>query len=145
MEISQTENTQNSPVSGEAIEFGFIVSKLISDMKFVAWYCIIFGAIYCITILGAIMGVPLIIMGLRLKESAEELAIYKNSNDFTYLKRALDKQQRFFFIQKILMIISLVLMVLYIIFIAFFFTAFMSKMGNPYNYEAYSSILRSIF
>ncbi len=145
MEENYTGSQQNSSQSGEAIEFGFIINKLISDMKFVAWFYIIFGAIYCLTIFGAIMGVPMIIMGLRLKESGEEFAVYKNSNDFTYLKRALDKQQRYFFIQKVFIIISLVLIVLYLVFIAFFFTAFMNKMANPYDYDAYSSILRSLF
>lgn len=145
MELGQTENTQSINPTGEAIEFGFIVTKLISDMKFVAWITIIEGAITCISIIGAIIGIPVLISGLRLKEAAEELAIYKNSNDFTYLKRALDKQQRFFFIQKILMIVGIVFGILSIIILIAAFAAGFNALKNQSDFEAYSSILRAIF
>lgn len=145
MEINQTENAQSSYPSGEAIEFGFIVGKLISDMKFVAWFTIIQGAISCLSIIGALFGVPTIISGLRLKESAEELSIYKNSNDFAYLKRALDKQQRYFFIQKILMIVGLVMVVLSIVLVIAVISAGLYGLKNQNDFEAYSSILRAIF
>jgi len=91
------------------------ITKLNSDMRFVGMFYIIIGALYSITIIGAIMGIPLIISGLRLRESSDSFSSYLLSADNNMLERALERQERFFFIQKIFIIISLVVMVLYVI------------------------------
>lgn len=91
------------------------ITKLNSDMRFVGMFYIIIGALYSITIIGAIMGIPLIISGLRLRESADSFSSYLLSADNNMLERALERQERFFFIQKIFIIITLVVMVLYVI------------------------------
>ncbi|MCX8010604.1 MAG: DUF5362 domain-containing protein [Ignavibacteria bacterium] len=104
-------------ITGKSPFFNSTVMKLTDDMRFVGMFYIIFGALYCITIIGAIIGIPLIISGLRLRESAESFQLYLNSNETNFLESALERQGRFFFIQKVLMIIALVLLVLYIIFI----------------------------
>lgn len=91
------------------------INKLNSDMRFVGMFYIIIGAMYSITIIGAIMGIPLIISGLRLRESSDSFSSYLLSADNNMLERALERQERFFFIQKIFIIITLVVMVLYII------------------------------
>lgn len=91
------------------------ISKLTSDMRFVGIFFIIAGALYSITIIGAILGIPLIISGLRLRESSDSFSSYMLSGDNNMLERALEKQSRFFFIQKIFIIITLVVMVIYII------------------------------
>lgn len=91
------------------------IDKLISDMKFVGIFYIIVGALYSVTIVGAVIGIPLIISGLRLRESSDSFSSYVLSGDNNMLERALERQSRFFFIQKIFIIITLVVMVLYII------------------------------
>mgnify|MGYP000282324667 CR=1 FL=1 len=91
------------------------VSKLSADMRFVGIFFIIVGVLYSITIIGAILGIPLIISGLRLRESSDSFASFLLSNDNNMLERALERQSRFFFIQKIFIIITLVVMVIYII------------------------------
>ncbi len=91
------------------------ITKLNSNMRFVGMFYIIIGAMYSITIIGAIMGIPLIISGLRLRESSDSFSSYLLSADNNMLERALERQERFFFIQKIFIIITLVVMVLYII------------------------------
>lgn len=91
------------------------ITKLSSDMRFVGLFLIIIGVFYSLTIIGAIMGIPLIISGLRLRESSDSFTSYMVSGDNNMLERALERQSRFFFIQKIFIIITLVLMVLYII------------------------------
>jgi hypothetical protein len=110
------------------------VNKMTGDMKFVGIFYIIFGAIYCLTIIGALIGVPLIICGLRIRESADAYSGYVSSNDTNMLERAFERQGSFFFIQKVLLIIGLVLMVLYIIMIIAFGAAMFSAMGGNYNY-----------
>lgn len=91
------------------------ITKLSADMRFVGMFFIIVGALYSITILGAILGIPLIISGLRLRESSDSFFSYMLSGDNRMLERALERQSKFFFIQKIFIIITLVMMVLYII------------------------------
>ena len=91
------------------------ITKLSSDMRFVGIFFIIVGALYSITVIGAILGIPLIISGLRLRESSDSFSSYMMSGDENMLERGLERQSRFFFIQKVFIIITLVLMVLYII------------------------------
>ena len=91
------------------------ITKLSSDMRFVGLFFIIVGVLYSLTVIGAVLGIPLIISGLRLRESSDSFSSYMLSGDNNMLERALERQSRFFFIQKIFIIITLVFMVLYII------------------------------
>ncbi|OGU71633.1 MAG: hypothetical protein A2V93_06420 [Ignavibacteria bacterium RBG_16_34_14] len=111
------------------------VNKMTGDMRFVGVFYIIMGALYCLSIIGAVIGIPLIICGLRIRESADAYNGYLGSNDVNMLERAFERQGSFFFIQKVLMIIGLVFIVLYIIFIIAFGAAIFSAMGG--NYPSY--------
>lgn len=102
----------------------FTINKMKGDMGFVGIFYIIMGAIYSISIVGAPFGIPMIISGLRLRESADSFTGYLTSNDSRMLEIALEKQGRFFFIQKVLIIITLILIALYIILI-FMFSAYL--------------------
>lgn len=106
------------------------VNKMSGDMNFVGIFYIIIGAIECLTIIGAIVGIPLIICGLRLRESADSFRMYLSSGDSFMLERALERESRFFFIQKIFLIISIVLFVLYIVFIIAFGLTFFSHLQD---------------
>ena len=96
------------------------VNKMTGDMLFVGIFYIIIGALDCLTIIGAILGIPLIICGLRLRESADAFKAYLTTGDSGLLENALERQGRFFFIQKVLLIIGIVIFALYIIFIIIF-------------------------
>jgi hypothetical protein len=112
------------------------INKMSGDMRFVGIFYIIVGAIYCLTIVGAIVGIPLIISGLRIRESADSYSAYMSSQDSVMLERAFEKQGSFFFIQKVLMIIMLVFIALYIVFIIAFGATLFSALsgGNYYSY-----------
>ena len=111
------------------------ISKLNSDMRFVGMFYIIIGALYSITIIGAIMGIPLIISGLRLRESSDSFSSFMLSSDNNMLERALERQSRFFFIQKIFIIITLVVMVLYIIAIIVLIIIFLPYLNSNMYYS----------
>jgi len=111
------------------------VSKLSADMRFVGIFFIIVGALYSITIIGAILGIPLIISGLRLRESSDSFSSFLLSSDNNMLERALERQSRFFFIQKIFIIITLVVMVLYIIVIIVLIIAVLPYLGHNVYYS----------
>lgn len=112
----------------------FTVNKMTGDMQFVGIFYIIIGAIECLTIIGAIIGIPIIICGLRLRESADAFKIYLNTRDSLILERALEREGRFFFIQKVFLIISVVLFVFYIIFIIIFGLTLLS------NFHSFKSV-----
>lgn len=112
--------------------FHFTVSKMAGDMSFVGIFYIIIGAVESLTIIGAVIGIPLIICGLRLRESSDSFRGYLLSGDSFMLERALERESRFFFIQKVLLIITIALFVLYIVFLVIFG---LSIMGNFQNFR----------
>jgi hypothetical protein len=81
------------------------------------------------------MGIPLIISGLRLRESSDSFSSYMLSGDNNMLERALERQGRFFFIQKIFIIITLVVMVLYIIAIVVLIITFLPYLNSNMYYS----------
>ena len=89
-------------------------SQMIGDMKFVGVFTIVYGAITCLSIIGALIGIPMIIMGMRLRESADFYTSYQSQKDENALGLAFEKQGSYFNIQKILIIIGLVIFGLYI-------------------------------
>jgi len=91
------------------------VPKMAQYMKFIGIIQIIGGALYCLTIIGALIGVPVIYMGIRLREAADGFKKYLASDSRQDLSYAIDRQTRSFLIQFILMIISLALLGVYII------------------------------
>lgn len=111
-------------------DFMMLLGKVTGDMKFVGIAIIIYGALNCLSIIGAIIGIPLIISGMRLREAAEEFNAYRTSGNVNLLYRGFESQGRFFFINKVLVIITLVLMVLSIVFFAVFFAAIIGTMST---------------
>ena len=84
-------------------------------MRFVGLLQMIGGVLYCLTIIGAIIGVPVYIMGKRLRESADAFTNYNTSNSGKDLEIAIERQTRAFFIQYVLATIGLVIMAIYIV------------------------------
>ncbi len=111
------------------------IREMSRHMKFVGLFAIIYGALMCLTIIGAILGIPYIISGLRLRESADSYLAYVEFNDTRQLMTAFEKQSSFFFIMKVFIIIGLVFLVLYIIFFASIFAFLGSEFFN--NLDAY--------
>jgi hypothetical protein len=91
------------------------VTQLVSYMRFVGIITIIGGAISCLGIITAIIGIPVIFMGVRMREAAVNFEKYAASGDFNDLSNAIERQRRFFFIQFVLTIIGIVIWVIYII------------------------------
>ena len=77
---------------------GPLLHKMCVDMKVVGTITIITGVLYCLSIIGAIVGIPVIIAGIRLRESAGAFSNYIGSNDVSRLVKGFERQSRFFFI-----------------------------------------------
>jgi hypothetical protein len=79
--------------------------------------------LYCIGIVTAVIGIPVIIMGIRLREAAGWFQRFALSNAFEDLSRAVEKQTRSLYITYVLLIIGLVFMVIYfLVLIGIFFS-----------------------
>lgn len=126
-EFTQQPTNQPQPFSPM---FPVMVSKMGSDMKFVGLFHIIYGALNCLTIIGAIIGVPFIIAGLRLRESGDSFSDYLRSNNLHILEAALERTSRFVSIYKVLIIIYLVLIGLGILFLIIFGLSMMTLLMN---------------
>lgn len=107
-------------------------AQMARDMRFYAIVYVIIGAIYCITIFGAIYGIPLIIYNLKLKDSADQFERFTRNHDFLDLHKAIENQRKFFFFNKVIIIIGLVLTLLYFLFLIWFGTSMFFNMpqGN---------------
>lgn len=105
---SQTQAQVPAPLSST-------IPDMAKYMNFIGLLQIIGGALYCLTIIGAIIGVPVIFMGIRLREAADGFKKYLASDSKQDLSLAIEKQTKSFFINFILTIIGLVLMGIYLI------------------------------
>ena len=111
--MSETEVTQDSSQIQSALSMN--VPNMAKYMNFIGLLQIIGGALYCITIIGAIIGIPVIFMGIRLREAADGFKKYLTSDSKQDLSFAIERQTKSFFIQFVLAIISLALVGVYII------------------------------
>ncbi len=107
-----------------------LFSQMINDMKFVGMFIIIYGALTSLSIIGALIGVPLIFVGVRIREAAEFFQVYQMTKDRTALLNAFDSQAKYFRIAKILIIISIILIIGYFVLIF----SFLSYLFNQVPY-----------
>lgn len=96
------------------------VDSMARDMRFYAILYIIYGGCISLTVFGAILGIPMIIYNLKLKDSANQYRKFIRNNDFSQLNKAFENQRKFFFFNKVLLIIGLVVIFLYVTLIIFF-------------------------
>ncbi len=99
-----------APGSADDPLFQSMIAKITGDMKFVGVVSIIYGIIICFGIIYALIGVPIIFMGIRLREGAEALRAYAATKNFSELYLGLERAGRCFYIQKVLFIVGFVLM-----------------------------------
>lgn len=112
-----------------------VLEKLAKDMEFSSIFLIVAGAITCLGIITAIIGVPYIIMGLRGRDAAKELRYYLVENNKRAIGLSFKNLGSLFRNMKILIIIQLVFIALYIIFISVFLSlgissGILDSMGN---------------
>ena len=106
--------------------FQYNFEKMTNDMRFVGMFAIIYGAITCISIIGALLGVPVIFVGLRMREAADQFSNFRITNSAASMRAGFELQGRFFHILKILIIVQIVLILLGVVFMIFFIVYFMS-------------------
>lgn len=108
--------------------FQFQFEKMTNDMRFVGMFAIVYGALTCLSIIGALIGVPIIFIGLRMREAADQFSTFRITNNAASMRAGFEFQGKFFRILKILIIIQIVLLVLMIIFFVIFISYFMTTL-----------------
>ncbi|MDF2985582.1 MAG: hypothetical protein K0R50_1092 [Eubacterium sp.] len=108
-----------------------ILDSLSGWMKFIGIYTIVIGAITCIGIISAAIGVPMIFSGIALNNASKTLKNYKEFNNQFTLNDFFGFLNKYFKIQGIFVIIGIALSVLYIAFILIFVIL------SVYTYSSY--------
>ncbi len=116
--------------------FQIMFSQMTKDMRFVGIFVIIYGALNCLSIIGAVVGIPYIIIGLRMRESADQFDLFRTTNDARAMRYGFELQGKYFRILKILIIISLVLIAVSII---IFFAVLIPILGSFSHLQQYNS------
>ncbi|MCB1183318.1 hypothetical protein KDM41_07780 [bacterium] len=85
--------------------------NVLGDMRFVGWVGLVYGILTCLSIAGAIIGVPLIIAAHRFIEGVNRFENYRQGRSEAELSAGFAELGRSFRLMKILVIIYIVLMV----------------------------------
>lgn len=109
--MNSAPGTQPGPGADFAHPMGPGFGKTLGDMRFMAWVGMIYGILTCLSIVGAIVGVPLIIAAQRFIEGLNRLENYRHERSEAELKAGFHELGRSFRVMKILTIIYLVLTV----------------------------------
>jgi hypothetical protein len=88
------------------------ITKLCPWVSFHGWIYLLGGAFYCLSIIGAIIGVPMIIAGVGLINSTKDFRDFANSQDLARLNSALVEQKKFFATTGILFILTFIVPIL---------------------------------
>ena len=111
-----------------------MLSKQVKDMRLVGIFYILYGALNCLSIIGAVIGIPMLISGLRVREAAKQFEAYEAAGNFDALAQGLERQGEFFRFQKIYVLITIAFAVLSLLFvviaIGFGIMSGMSGMGE---------------
>ena len=94
------------------LQYDLNEQNYINNMKFIGFFDIFNGIISCFSIVGAILGIPLAIAGIKLNNASDSFKLYFETNDVKHLKNALYLQNKYFFINKILYIIGILFLCL---------------------------------
>lgn len=109
--------------------FGNTLQNLSADMKILGIFLIIYGALTSLSIIGALIGIPLIFSGIRLRDSSNHFDGFNRDKNISTLHMALIDQARSFNILKILIIVLLVLTILYVLLMILFMGTMISQMN----------------
>ena len=89
-----------------------LFNKMSRDMNFIGLMSIIFGVLFSLTIVLAVLGIPMIFAGIQLRESSNVFRNYAVYGEEDLLQKANEELERYFYINKILWVISLALIII---------------------------------
>lgn len=96
-----------------------IIDSLSGWMKFIGICTIVSGALTCLGVITAAIGIPIIFSGIALTRASKSIKTYKQYNSPYMLNEIFTSMNKYFKIQGILSIIGIVLFVIYVLIIIF--------------------------
>lgn len=84
------------------------IGKISSDMNLLSYFSIIYGIVLSLGLITAVIGVPLIISGVKLKKSSESLMQVSENSELINLESAFSNLRVFFKIHKLILIIAII-------------------------------------
>ena len=115
--MNSTPGTPGGLPGGYGHPMGPGFGKTLGDMKFMGWVGLIYGILNCLSVIGAVVGVPIIIAAHRFIESVNHLDNYRRQPDEAALRAGFDEMGRSFRLMKILTIIQIFLSLGYFAFL----------------------------
>jgi hypothetical protein len=117
------QNTTNYESNNQQMNFmmNSIIDSLSGWMKFIGIYTIVTGALTCIGIITAALGIPLIFAGIALTRGSKSIKSYKQHNSPYILNEVFTSFNKYFKIQGIMAIIGIAIFVIYIVILLFVF------------------------
>lgn len=115
------------------IQFKNMLYSMSKNMNFVGILNIVFGALSCLSIIGAIVGVPQIIAGIRLRDANDKLKYFFSDENDVYFKDSLGHIAKYFEMTKIIFIINLVVIALVVVLYVALFAFFGEMILNEVN------------
>ena len=107
------EDLTNIPAGTSGVHpMGLGFEGTLKDMRFIGWVSLIYGILTCLSIAGAVVGVPLIIASHRFIEGINRFDLFRQTGTKDELQAGFYELGRSFRILKILTIIYLVLILL---------------------------------
>ncbi|MHB8062960.1 MAG: DUF5362 domain-containing protein [Ruminiclostridium sp.] len=116
--IQNTANYENISQQNNFI-INSIIDSLSGWMKFVGIYTIVTGAITCIGVITAAIGIPLIFAGIALTKASSSIKTYKQHSSPYVLNEVFTSMNKYFKIQGIIAIVGIAILVIYIVFLLF--------------------------
>lgn len=118
---------QNNPIYSDSIppaqQYNAFLYQTIDNlsgwMKFMGIYTIVLGSIYCLGIVSAALGIPMILGGRSLFKASNNIIKLKQFNNPFILNETFSSLNKYFKITGIITIISVVLTVMYFIILIF--------------------------
>lgn len=106
-----------------------LIKKLSFEMKFLGMFSIIYGGLVSLTIIGALFGIPMLISGMSLYDSAKKFQSFSKDLSADALFTAILKLRTYFKINFWMLILAIIFTIFYIVFIVTFFNS-MKDMFN---------------
>ena len=105
---------------GQGHNMGPTFGKTLGNMKFMGIVGMVYGVMTCLSLVGAVLGVPIIIASNRFLEAIKILEEYRHSNRPEDMASAFHELGRSFRLMKIVVMITIGMTVLYFIFMFVF-------------------------
>ena len=105
------------------------LTKLGRDLRFIGTFHVVYGAIQCLSIIGAVIGIPYILFGLRSRDSGEQFVRYSEMADDVTLVDAHRHLASGAKMLKIACFVTTALLVAHLLFLGF---VIVSILNNPF-------------